>query len=202
MFASVLISMNHIIDATKVIEEYGLKCKYDKFCLANMHKLFGLLFLIDESRNEAIKHFDKALKHFRELKSLQGEAVTYYLKSIALRIHDFEDEYNNVDSLKESKRIAERAMIYFKHLKHCEGFAKCSKLWEKKENPPNKHTKLKILGNPNYIPYVERDHKCEFFSLGIEPILTTQFEEDVDIEEVKLQTIKSYRGNKKWIGIK
>ena len=202
MFVSVLILMNHIIDATKVIEEYGLKYKNDKFWLANMHKLFGLLFLIDESRNEAIKHFDKALKLFKELKSFQGEAISYYLKSIALKIYDYEDEYNNVDSLKESKKITERAMIYFKYLKHYEGFMKWAKICEKSGNPPNKHTKLNFLGNPNYIPYIEREHKWDFFSLGIEPILTTQFETEIDIEEIRISTMRSHSIGQKVTGLK
>ena len=202
MFASVLISLNHIIDATKVIEVYGLKFKEDKFWLANMNKLFGLLFLIEESRSESIRYFDKSLKLFKELKSLQGEAIIYYLKSIALRIHDYEDDYNNIDSLKESKRFAERAMIYFKYLKHYEGFMKCSKLCEKSENPPNKHTKLNILGDPNYIPYIEREHKWEFFSLGLEPILTTQFESEIDVDELRISTVRNYFGIYKQIGLK
>ena len=202
MFASVLISMNHIIDATKVIEIHGLKYEEDKFCLANTNKLFGLLFLIEESRSESIRYFDKSLKLFKELKSLQGEAIIYYLKSIALRIHDYEDDYNNIDSLKESKRFAERAMIYFKYLKHYEGFMKCSKLCEKSENPPNKHTKLNILGDPNFIPYIEREHKYEFFSLGLEPILTTQFESDIDFEEVKNSINKINYGINKQVCLK
>ena len=194
IFASILVSMNHVIDATKVINSYGLKYKKDKFWLANMNKLYGLLSLIDESRDISLEYFNKALKLFKELKSLQGEAIIYYLKSIALRIHDYEDEYNNIDSLKESKRFAERAMIYFKFLKHYEGFMKCSKLCEKSENPPNKHTKLNILGDPNYIPYIERKHRFEFFSLGIEPVLTTKFEIDIDVDELRLATVKNYVG--------
>ena len=125
LFASTLILYNHILDATKVIEEYGIKYKTDQFSLANMYKLFGLIFLMEESRNESIKYFDKALKQFKELKSIHGQAATYYLKSLALRIHDYEDEYNNVNALKDSSKMQEKAMLYYKLLKHKEGFLTC-----------------------------------------------------------------------------
>ena len=141
MFASVLILMNHTTDASKVIEEFELILKDDKFWLANIYKLFGLMFLIDESRNESIEYFDKALKLFKELGSFHGRAIIYYLKSFALRIHDNEDESNNINSLKESKKIVEKAMAIFKHLKHYDGFMKWSKLCHMTENPPNKNFK-------------------------------------------------------------
>lgn len=89
-----------------------------------MHKLFGLIFLMEESRNQSIKYFDKALQLFKEIKSYHGQAVTYYLKSLAVRIHDYEDDYNNINTEKEAQKMQEKAMLYYKLLKHKEGFLK------------------------------------------------------------------------------
>lgn len=41
LFTSNLILCNQLIEAVKVIEEYGLKYKEDKLTLANMHRLFS-----------------------------------------------------------------------------------------------------------------------------------------------------------------
>ena len=68
-----------------------------------MYKLFGLTYLLEESRNDAIVCFDRALNIFKKLKSFHGQAATYFLKSLAVRIHDYEDEYNNVNSNIEAK---------------------------------------------------------------------------------------------------
>lgn len=42
--------------------------------------------------------------------------------------------------------------------------------------------KLNVIGDPDYLPYVERENKYEFISLGIEPIFTTNFESDIDLD--------------------
>lgn len=117
-----MIQFHHIIDATKVIEEYGFKLKNDKMCQANCFKLFGMIFLMEESRNEAIKYLEKALILFKQIGSIQGEASTYFLKSLAVKIHDYEDEYNNLNSEVDSKHFAEKAMMMYQLLKHREGF--------------------------------------------------------------------------------
>lgn len=80
--------------------------------------------------------------------------------------------------------MIERAMMYYKLLKHKEGFIKCAAQCKKQENPPNKVVKLNVLHDPNYLPFVERDHRHEFFSLGIEPVFTTKFEHDIDIDSI------------------
>ena len=180
MFAWLMIHFNHIIDATRAIEEFGFKFKNDKMCIANMHKLFGMIYLMEDARNEAISHLNKAIDIFKKLSSVQGQASWYYLKSIAIRIPDLENEYNNVNSEIESKKTAERAMYFYKLLKHREGFNIWSKLCRSSQNPPNKIPKISYNNDPFYVPYIEIESGFEFLSLGIEPVLTTKFEEKID----------------------
>jgi len=150
--------------------------------MANMYKLFGLTYLMEESRNDAISCFDKALRIFKEIKSYHGQAATYYLKSLAVKIIDYEDEYNNVNSDVESKKLTEKAMLYYKLLHHKEGYLKCAELIGSRENPPNKVMDLEKLHDPHYVPFIQRESEDDFISLGIEPILTIRFEEDLDFD--------------------
>ena len=180
MFTWLMIHFNHVIDATRAIEEFGFKFKHDKMCIANMHKLFGMIYLMEDARNEAISHFNKAIDLFKKLSSVQGQASWYYLKSIAIRIPDLENEYNNVNSEIESKTVVERAMLFYKLLKHREGFDIWSKLCKSSQNPPNKISKITYNNDPFYIPFVEIESGFDFLSLGIEPILTIKFEEKID----------------------
>lgn len=184
LFAWLMIQTNNIIDATKVIEEYGFKYKTDKIWLANVNKLFGMIFLMEESRNDAIKYLDKALNLFKEVNSLHGQAATYYLKSLAVSLTDEEEDYNNVNTDVEAKQYAEKATNMYKLLKHREGFLVWSKLCNSKEKPPNKTTRISWLNDPDYIPFMEQFSDYHFVSLGIEPILTTKFEEGLDPEMV------------------
>lgn len=183
LFASIQILLGNVLDATKVIENYGLKYKSDKFCVANMYKIFGITYLMEEARNDAIACFDKSLKCFKELKSYHGQASVYYLKSLAIRIHDYEDEYNNVNSQIEAKKLAEKAMFYYKIIQHRDGFIASAALFGSDENPPNKVVNFEMLNDPNYVPYIDRQTQYEFMSLGIEPTFTTKFDKNIDIEE-------------------
>lgn len=144
-----------------------------------------MIFLMEESRNEAIKHFDKAIAYFKEVQSIHGQASSYYMKALAIMIHDYIDEYNNANSNVESKQVAEKSMMMYKLLKHKEGFIKTENLCISSEPPPNKVTKVTQIENINYIPYVEFDSNYEFVTLGIEPILTVQFESSIDTKSLK-----------------
>lgn len=61
------------------------------------------------------------------------------------------------------------------------------------ENPPNKIVNLEKLQDKNYVPFVERENKFGYISLGIEPIFTSRYEADLDFEvlpEVKRKTTR------------
>ena len=40
------------------------------------------------------------------------------------------------------------------------------------------------LHDNNYIPFIQRESQFDFISLGIEPIFTVKFEQDIDLENI------------------
>ena len=91
MFATNLIIWNQMIDAVKVIEEYGFKYKHDKMTYVNMLKLFSIVFLKEKSYDSSVKQIDKAILGFTKIGSASGLSLWYLIKA-----------YLSLDNLEES----------------------------------------------------------------------------------------------------
>ena len=125
---------------------------------------------------------------YKNIESAHGQAATYYLKARALQLEDTENTYNNVNSEIECKQAAEKAMRLYFMIRHREGHEMAADICTPNKSLDDKPPKLKKPKDPLYIPYQEIVTDYDYMSLGIEPILTTKFEENIDITH--MATIK------------
>jgi len=77
LFATMLIKNENYATSRKVLEEYGRGCIKDKLARANIYKLLAFSSINTEgngSEVQALKHCERAIEKFHELRCKDGEA--------------------------------------------------------------------------------------------------------------------------------
>jgi hypothetical protein len=81
LFATCQVFCNQKTEAVKVAERYGLKTGDEALKLANVHKLMGIVRLLDGDLEEAILCTEKAIGSFEEGGSKIGQVQGYLMKA-------------------------------------------------------------------------------------------------------------------------
>ncbi|CAI2370153.1 unnamed protein product [Moneuplotes crassus] len=95
LFATLLLKSERFNDSFDVCNIYGRKCLHEsELTRANLYKLLALTTLEkgnEGSANKALKHCEKAIKKFKNIKCLEGKASCLFIKILTLQLVKYEN---------------------------------------------------------------------------------------------------------------